>query len=80
MTRVTIDEIEKDLDAFLRRVEQGETLIVLRSDKAIAELRPVAESERPMRRPFGLCAGEFRVPDDFDETLPEEILAEFERR
>ena len=22
-------------------------------------------------RPFGLCAGEFRVPDDFDAPLPE---------
>ena len=22
-------------------------------------------------RPFGLCAGEFVVPDDFDEPLPE---------
>ncbi len=29
-------------------------------------------------RPFGLCAGEFRVPDDFDAPLPEEILSAFE--
>jgi len=29
-------------------------------------------------RPFGLCAGEFTVPDDFDEPLPEQILQEFE--
>jgi hypothetical protein len=29
-------------------------------------------------RPFGLCAGEFTVPDDFDEPLPEEILSAFE--
>lgn len=30
------------------------------------------------RRPFGLCAGEFVVPDDFDSPLPEEILRDFE--
>jgi hypothetical protein len=30
------------------------------------------------RRPFGLCAGEFVVPDDFDDPLPEEILRDFE--
>lgn len=30
------------------------------------------------RRPFGLCAGEFIVPDDFDNPLPEEILRDFE--
>lgn len=29
-------------------------------------------------RPYGLCAGDFVVPDDFDESLPEELLADFE--
>jgi hypothetical protein len=29
-------------------------------------------------RPFGLCAGEFTVAEDFDAPLPEEILADFE--
>jgi len=29
-------------------------------------------------RPFGLCAGEFTVPDDFDAPLPEDILNAFE--
>ena len=26
------------------------------------------------QRPFGLCKGEFVVPDDFNEPLPDEIL------
>lgn len=25
-------------------------------------------------RPFGLCAGEFVVPDDFNDPLPDEII------
>ena len=29
-------------------------------------------------RPIGLAKGEFVVPDDFDEPLPEDVLAEFE--
>lgn len=29
-------------------------------------------------RPSGLCEGEFVVPDNFDDPLPEEILQEFE--
>lgn len=29
-------------------------------------------------RPFGLAAGEFVVPDEFDDPLPAEILALFE--
>jgi hypothetical protein len=33
------------------------------------------ESKQP--RPFGLCTGEFTVPDDFDEPLAEETLNAF---
>ncbi len=31
-------------------------------------------------RPMGLCEGEFIVPENFDEPLPEEIVHEFEGR
>ncbi|MDQ1351441.1 MAG: hypothetical protein QG657_1743 [Acidobacteriota bacterium] len=39
---------------------------------------PDAENVAEPLRPFGLCKGEFRVPDDFDAPLPEYILREFE--
>lgn len=29
-------------------------------------------------RPFGLCTGEFTVPDNFDDPLPEYVIQEFE--
>lgn len=29
-------------------------------------------------RPIGLAEGKFVVPDDFDDPLPEEVLADFE--
>lgn len=31
-------------------------------------------------RPYGLCAGEFVVPDDFDDPLPSDVLDLFEGR
>jgi antitoxin (DNA-binding transcriptional repressor) of toxin-antitoxin stability system len=42
------------------------------ADKPIAELKP-ASSNAPTKqlRPFGLAAGEFTVPDDFDAPLKE---------
>jgi len=40
----------------------------------------VSVDEFQQVRPFGLCAGEFIVPDDFDAPLPETILQEFEAR
>jgi hypothetical protein len=29
-------------------------------------------------RPIGLCKGEFVVPEDFDEPLPDDVLSLFE--
>jgi antitoxin (DNA-binding transcriptional repressor) of toxin-antitoxin stability system len=76
MLRVTVDEIQRDPSKYLRQVEAGETFVILQADKAIAELRPISSSKQP--RPFGLCAGEFTVPDDFDAPLSEDLLNAFE--
>ncbi len=76
MLNVTIDEIQRDPLKYLRQVEEGETLIILRADRPIAELRPVVSTKQ--LRPFGLCAGEFTVPDDFDAPLSEDLLNAFE--
>ncbi len=79
MTTITIDDIQRDLSGFLQRVRAGETLLITQADLPIAELKPIAPASQ-QRRPFGLCAGEFTVPADFDAPLPEDILAEFEGR
>ena len=35
-------------------------------------------SQQKELRPFALCAGEFIVPSDFNDQLPEDILHDFE--
>ncbi|MGB3200589.1 MAG: hypothetical protein WBA99_06795, partial [Nodosilinea sp.] len=57
-------------------VEAGETIAIFRADQAIAELKPIAKEKQ--LRPFGLCAGEFTVPADFDAPLREDLLSAFE--
>ena len=62
----------------------GESLVIIRSEEAlaeprgsyIAEIRPIFSSKK--LRLFGLFAGEFTVPDDFDAALPEDMLEAFE--
>ena len=76
MLRVTVEEIQRDPAKYLRQVEAGETFVIMQTEKAIAELRPIPSSKQ--LRPFGLCAGEFTVPDDFDDPLSEDLLNEFE--
>ncbi|MBL7064401.1 MAG: type II toxin-antitoxin system prevent-host-death family antitoxin [Anaerolineae bacterium] len=79
MVQVSVDEIGQDLSAYLLRVEAGETLVIVKAGKPMAELRPVASTSKPVR-PLGLCTGEFVVPDDFDDPLPENIIRKFEGR
>lgn len=78
MLNVTVDELQRDLLKYLRQVEDGVTLAIVQADKAIAEIRPIITPKSKQLRPFGLCAGEFTVPDDFDASLPEEIISTFE--
>ena len=44
-----------------------------------AEFLKNRETEATDLRPSGLCKGQFTVPDDFDDPLPEEILRDFEQ-
>jgi antitoxin (DNA-binding transcriptional repressor) of toxin-antitoxin stability system len=84
MIQISIDEMKRDLPVYLHRVEAGETLVIVKAGKPVAEFKPFTsnsvDSPSQKLRPFGLCAGEFIVPDDFNEPLPESILAEFEGR
>lgn len=77
MPQVSVDEIKRDLLAYLLRVEAGETLVIVKAGKPMAELRPITSTSQSMR-PFGLCAGEFTVPDNFDDPLPENLIRDFE--
>ena len=76
-TRVSLDEIKQDLSNYLQRAQAGEIFVVTKAGKPVAEIRPVAAANQYLR-PFGLAAGQFTVPDDFDAPLPEQIIREFE--
>ena len=77
MSTITVAEILHDPAGLVRRVEAGEALAIIKDGQVLAEIKP---SEAPLPRqprPFGLSAGQFTVPDDFDEPLPPEIIDEF---
>jgi len=48
--------------------------------RVLQEIESAHSTSAKSFRPYGLCAGEFAVPDDFDAPLPENIIAEFEGR
>jgi hypothetical protein len=60
--------------------EQSELSISSSQILTNEEIEQVLETYRQENktRPFGLCKGEFIVPDNFNEPLPDEILELFE--
>lgn len=79
MISITIKDIQRDLPGWLQRVKAGEAFVILEEDKPVAEIKPIV-GNGPQLRPYGLCAGEFEVPEDFDAPLPDEIIDSFEGR
>lgn len=77
MAQISLDDIQRDLPTYLQRVEAGETLVIIRAGKSIAEIKPVVPRAETLR-PFGLCMGKFTVLDEFDAPLPEDIINVFE--
>jgi antitoxin (DNA-binding transcriptional repressor) of toxin-antitoxin stability system len=79
MIKVNIAEAKANLSKYLKKVAQGERVVLAKRNRPVAEIRRIA-LRRAGRRPIGLCAGEFVVPDDFDAPLPEEMIEAFEGR
>ncbi len=79
MSTVTLLELQQQPADVLERVLAGERLTLVCDGRPVAELRPVPATDLPPR-PRGRCAGLFRVPDDFDAPLPEDVLRGFEGR
>lgn len=72
---MNIHEAKTQLSRLLARVSEGEEIIIARSGKPVARLVPF---ESKPQREFGIDKGLFKVPVDFDEPLPLDVLATFE--
>ena len=80
MGTVTLAELARDPAGLIGRVRADGAVVIVSGDadpRPLAELRPVPAGSSS-QRPFGLAAGAFAVPADFDAPLPEEIIDGFE--
>ncbi len=75
MTQVNIHEAKTHLSRLLKRVVAGEEIVIAKAGMPVARL--VAVDKRP-HRVVGQDAGLFEVPEDFNDPLPETVLASFE--
>ena len=76
MSSVNIHQAKTNLSQLLRRVASGEEIIISNAGKPVARLVPIGGTHK---RRLGTDQGAFKVPDDFDDPLPPEVLDAFER-
>ena len=76
MAIVNTHEAKTQLSRLLKRVATGEEIIIARGGRPVARLVP-CETPPEARSP-GSARGLFRVPDDFDAPLPDDLLELFE--
>jgi prevent-host-death family protein len=74
---VSVQDLQQNPATFLDQVEAGERILVSRGGRPVAELLALPAHNTGLR-PFGLAAGAFVVPNDFDDPLPDEFLSDFE--
>lgn len=78
MPTVNVHAAKSQLSRLLDAAVAGEEVIIAKAGKPVARLVPIGA--RIERRKLGALAGQFRVPDDFDDPLPNELLDDFEGR
>jgi prevent-host-death family protein len=76
MRQVDIHEARIHLSQLVDDAAGGEEIIIAKAGKPIARLVALASTRPP--RVAGLLKGKIWVAADFDDPLPEEILADFE--
>jgi len=75
MNQVNVHEAKTHLSRLLERVAAGEEITIARAGRPVARLVPYREPRA--ERKLGSLKGKIWMSPDFDDPLPEEILAAF---
>jgi prevent-host-death family protein len=78
MSTVNIYEAKTQLSKLVDLAASGTDVVIARSGRPVARLTSIGEERRPLV--FGLLEGEGWIADDFNDPLPEDLLAAFEGR
>ena len=76
MQKVNIHEAKTTLSRLVNRAGAGEEILIAKSGKPVARLVPLKERRKPRKK--GQLKGKIWIADDFDQPLPDEVLAAFE--
>ena len=77
--QVNLYEAKTHLSQLVKEAAAGREIIIANAGEPVARLVPLAAEPNPQREP-GQWKGRIWIADDFDDPLPEDILAAFEGR
>ena len=76
MEKINDHDAKTHFSRLLDRAEKGAEFVIAKAGRPVARLGPL--DARPIKRRLGLLDGKFRLPDDLNTPLADEILAGFE--
>jgi prevent-host-death family protein len=74
---VNVHEAKTQLSKLLERVAAGDEIVICKAGKPVAALVTLEQAQRLKRRVPGSLKGQIWMAPDFDDPLPEEMLAAF---
>jgi prevent-host-death family protein len=78
MEKVNVHDAKTHFSRLLDRAQEGEEFVIAKAGRPVARLGPLAR-QGPKRR-LGLLDGKFKIPDDFNAPLPDDVITAFEGR
>ena len=78
MEKINVHDAKTHFSRLLERALEGEEFVIAKAGKPVARLGPLPARVR--KRRLGALDGKFRIPDDFNDPLPREVLALFAGR
>jgi len=73
MLTVNIHDAKTQLSKLVEQAAQGEAFIIAKAGKPMVKVIPLNQAEAGTACRLGFMAGEFSVPDDFDQMGSGEI-------
>lgn len=75
MKTVNLHAAKTHLSRLVDDAAAGQEVVIAKRGKPVARLVPFAEE--PKKRQLGRLAGKIRIPDNFDDPLPDDVLKLF---
>lgn len=74
MKTVSISEFYSNFNKYINIILKGENIILSENKRQVAVIEPIQNTNK---RPIGLCKGEFVIPENFNEQLPDDYIDTF---